>query len=239
MRHAILLFRLVRSSCLGLFCWLAASSLLQAGVGDGFEPAATVPAAIETGAGSEGRSVGDRGDTRQDARPPSAAPEMVFISDDIIGFEMIAAAARPRHGVVILDHRRDGLAQIVDTLRGRPELGAIHLITHGATGKINLGTRLLDATALDRARDELSGVRRALGGRGDFLIYGCNVAEGAEGRGRGGEDAGRVSREAGALRRREKLGGETHAEKSITVKPGFEMAACNSALERRDETVIP
>ena len=182
MRHAILLFRLVRFSWLGLFCGLAATSLLQAGVGDGFEPAAAVPVAIETGAGSEGHSAGDRGDTRQDARSPSGAPEMVFISDDIIGFEMIAAAARPRHGVVILDHRRDGLAQIVDTLRGRPELGAIHLITHGEVGKINLGTRLLDATAVDGARDELSGVRRALGGRGDFLIYGCNVADGAEGR---------------------------------------------------------
>jgi hypothetical protein len=63
---------------------------------------------------------------------PSAPREVVFISDDIAGFAKIAAAAAPSREVVIVDHHRDGLAQMVEALAGRTGLGAIHLVTHGA-----------------------------------------------------------------------------------------------------------
>ncbi|MBY4677661.1 DUF4347 domain-containing protein [Marinobacterium arenosum] len=104
--------------------------------------------------------------------------EVVFIVDNVTDFESLAAAVTPGVEVVVLDSRDDGLRQMADYLAGQSGIDAIHLISHGAEGQVNLGALTLDtATAEARAAD-LQTLGAALSAEGDLLLYGCEVAAG-------------------------------------------------------------
>jgi len=63
------------------------------------------------------------------------------------------------------------------------EYTALHLFTHGASGKLQLGKDTLDASGLNQAgvQGQLHALGQALTPDGDLLLYGCDVAEGQSG----------------------------------------------------------
>ena len=80
--------------------------------------------------------------------------------------------------VIVLDSERDGVAQISDTLAGHEDLFAVHILSHGSEGRVQLGDVWLDGTMLDQYADQLSGWGDSLNEHGDLLLYGCNIASG-------------------------------------------------------------
>jgi hypothetical protein len=91
----------------------------------------------------------------------------------------------PRDTVVaVLGGEQDGLAQLARWAAGHEGLDALHLVCHGAPGRLMLGARTLDRQALDEpdVQDALAAIGLSLGAGGAVLLYSCNVAEGAEGR---------------------------------------------------------
>ena len=86
-----------------------------------------------------------------------------------------------RYEVVYLDSEGDGVEQIAQWLSRYEGLDAIHLISHGSDGQINLGNTVLDSASLEQYRDALSAWGGALSEQGDILVYGCSVAESADG----------------------------------------------------------
>src|SRR5690606_10790146 len=82
--------------------------------------------------------------------------------------------------LVIIDPASNGFAQIADYLEGRSGIDAIHILSHGDTGKIRLGDGWLDSSSLAANQAPLSAIGAALSESGDILLYGCNVGnEGA------------------------------------------------------------
>ena len=81
-----------------------------------------------------------------------------------------------RFSIVALDNNRDGFAQITELLAGYEGLEAIHLISHGEDGAVDLGGSTLNAETLGKNESLVSQWAEAFNNDGDFLIYGCNLA---------------------------------------------------------------
>ena len=60
-------------------------------------------------------------------------------------------------------------------------LQPVHILSHGESGELMIGTSVLDGDKLDAYADRLTQWRAGLAGGADLLLYGCNVAEGAAG----------------------------------------------------------
>jgi hypothetical protein len=109
--------------------------------------------------------------------------EIIFLLDDITDYQTLARRFGERAEVVVLDTNIKVLEQIAAHLSGRSNLQAIHLVTHGASGALQLGALQLTAEELPRHAGTLARIGQALSDDGDMLLYGCDVAQGEEGHG--------------------------------------------------------
>ncbi|MCP4386790.1 MAG: DUF4347 domain-containing protein, partial [Gammaproteobacteria bacterium] len=78
---------------------------------------------------------------------------------------------------------KDGIEQISAVLQDRDDLDAIHIISHGSDGSVELGNTSLDANTLDENNLSIAMWANAFAETGDILIYGCNLAESEVGQG--------------------------------------------------------
>ncbi len=83
--------------------------------------------------------------------------------------------------VVLLNDHEDGIAQISDVLDGESDISAIHIISHGADGTIQLGNSTLDFDSLITNAAQIKRWGNALSDDADVLIYGCDVATSQQG----------------------------------------------------------
>ena len=82
----------------------------------------------------------------------------------------------------ILDSTTDGVAQITDILsQSNTEFDAIHILSHGDEGQVNLGNTVLSSENLVDFADQIAGWANALSADADLLFYGCELAGNAEG----------------------------------------------------------
>ncbi|UZT79130.1 Ig-like domain-containing protein [Ectopseudomonas chengduensis] len=108
--------------------------------------------------------------------------EVVFIDNQVKDYQQLISGLKPGSEVVVLDGSKDGLQQIADYLSGRSGIDAIHIISHGDVGKVQLGNSWLDSNDLANRSATLSAIGQALDSEGDILLYGCLI--GADGAGR-------------------------------------------------------
>jgi hypothetical protein len=114
--------------------------------------------------------------------------EIVFVETNTPDYQKLAddiqsqATAQRQIDVVLLDASRDGIRQISQALDGRTDISAIHLISHGADGEVQLGTATLNFDSLVKNAAQIKGWGEALTSGADLLIYGCDVAQHADGR---------------------------------------------------------
>jgi hypothetical protein len=111
--------------------------------------------------------------------PGESATEVVFVDPTVPDYESLLAGMGPNVEVVVLDASRDGVEQIAASLSGRSGIDAIHLISHGDAGTLQLGTGTLNAESMStRYADEFTTIQQTLSEQADILVYGCNFAEG-------------------------------------------------------------
>ncbi|MGI4721312.1 MAG: tandem-95 repeat protein [Janthinobacterium lividum] len=113
--------------------------------------------------------------------PESQRQEIVFVVDNVPDYQKMIAAVEPGVEVVVLDHTKDGLQQVIAALDGRAPVDAIHLVTHGEQQQIELGTSIITNASIDGYGSELGRIGQHLNAGGDLLVYGCNVAAGEAG----------------------------------------------------------
>ncbi|WP_447592908.1 DUF4347 domain-containing protein [Aquipseudomonas campi] len=120
-----------------------------------------------------------------DAVPPAATSdqrqEVVFIDGKVDNKQQLIAGLKPGTEVVVLDSSKDGLQQIADYLKGRSDVDAIHLLSHGSDGTVELGNTWLNAQNIGQHSQALNAIGAALTADGDILLYGCSTAEGTQG----------------------------------------------------------
>ncbi|MEI7686260.1 MAG: Ig-like domain-containing protein, partial [Planctomycetota bacterium] len=86
------------------------------------------------------------------------------------------------YDLYVIDATHGGVAQITDILaQYHHNLDAVHLFSHGSSGELLVGSDQLDRAQLSHLAGQLSTWNNALINGGDLLLYGCDVAAGADG----------------------------------------------------------
>lgn len=107
--------------------------------------------------------------------------ELVFINENVVDYQQLISSLQygednPILEIVVLDSERDGIEQVSEVLSEHQQLAAVHFISHGSDGQINLGDSWLTETSLQQNSSAIAGWGEALNTTGDLLFYGCNIA---------------------------------------------------------------
>jgi|GEM_PF-3431786 len=111
----------------------------------------------------------------------TSSTQVIFIDSRVQDIGSLLAGFAADAEVHVLDAGQDGLTQINQVLAGRSGLDAIHLIGHGSAGSATLGSTSLTNVNLGLYQSQLAELGGHLTASGDLLLYGCNVAQGADG----------------------------------------------------------
>lgn len=132
------------------------------------------------GQGSSTDAISFSGDlisgTASGAATTAQSRELLILDAGVENLDQLVAGARGGLEVVVLDAGRDGISQITELLRNRQGLTAVHLVSHGSQGALQLGSVRLDAESLQTRAAEVASWGGALNATGDLLLYGCDVA---------------------------------------------------------------
>jgi VCBS repeat-containing protein len=120
-------------------------------------------------------------DAPQIANDSSAPHTLVVIDKAVANWQQLAEARPPGSELLLLDTNRDGTQQIAEYLEGRGTYDSVHVISHGSTGQIILGNETLNVSSLNENSVQLKALAAHLTRDADILIYGCDVAAGANG----------------------------------------------------------
>ena len=107
--------------------------------------------------------------------------EIIFIDGNLPNRDTIVANLPSDATIFVLDPAQNGLTQMAAILADYHDLAAIHIISHGAPGRLQLGNTLLDTATLTTYSAPLTTLGQALSTDGDLLLYGCDVATGDAG----------------------------------------------------------
>ena len=114
--------------------------------------------------------------------PGESRTEVVFVDPTVPNYQELLSGMDPNIEVIMLDGGQDGVEQMATALSGRSGIDAIHLISHGSAGQLQLGTGTLDADSMSgEYADELATIQQSLSEQADILVYGCDFAEGDTG----------------------------------------------------------
>ena len=129
---------------------------------------------------AQARAISEPG---RDAQPHEQARtnELLFVDTTVSGWQNIVAQAKPNVQVILLDPARDPIDQIAQTMSHEGKVDAIHIVSHGADGTLQIGGRSIDLTSLQGYSTQLATIGEHLTTDGDILLYGCDIGEGAAG----------------------------------------------------------
>ena len=108
--------------------------------------------------------------------------QIVFIDSTVEDYQSLAQSAEPGKEVFILDAAGDGVEQITRLLASCTNISAIHIVSHGDSGSLQLGAIQLNSNNLDVYASQFQQWKNALIPNADILLYGCNVAAKTEGK---------------------------------------------------------
>src|SRR4028119_57601 len=101
---------------------------------------------------------------------------LVFIDSNVEDYQSLMSGISPNAEVIILDETRGGIEQITERLATKQNIEAIHIISHGSPGSVQLGANTLNSSNIESFGTGLQQWRKALIPGADILLYGCNVA---------------------------------------------------------------
>ena len=114
--------------------------------------------------------------------------EVVFVDTAVPDYQKLVqditanSNAQHQYDVVLLKPGADGIKQITQTLSGMHDVNAVHIVSHGSDGEVQLGGVTLNFDSLLKNASQIKGWGQALAPGADVLIYGCDVAQHADGK---------------------------------------------------------
>ncbi len=106
------------------------------------------------------------------------ANQIVFIDRQLADYELLVAGVLPDIQVFLLNADRDGVEQITQVLATQDSVDSVHIVSHGSSGKIQLGNKYLSAESIDKYSIDLQQWSQKLAPNAQLLIYGCEVGQG-------------------------------------------------------------
>ncbi len=140
--------------------------------GQGGLASATVTVTVH---GVEQAGDGDEGETTSGPTYPN---QIVFVDGRISNPQAFAIGGRE---LVVLNLEEDGLTQMANVLVGRTGIEAVHIVSHGGSGYLTLGTGGIDTATISSQLTALDAIGQAMTADGDILVYACDFAFGIDG----------------------------------------------------------
>jgi uncharacterized delta-60 repeat protein len=106
---------------------------------------------------------------------------LYFIDTNLSDYKSIVASLSPTDTYYLINSDSDGLMQIADLLSSYSNLDALHILSHGSVGSLNIGSTVLNIDNITYYQSLLQTIGSSLTDNGDVLLYGCNVAQGETG----------------------------------------------------------
>ena len=103
----------------------------------------------------------------------STVQEILFIDATVMDYPTLVAGVKPGIDVAVIDSGEDGIAQMTAALAQRRNIEAIHIVAHGAPGRVFIGQSILCAETLPHYTAQLESWRSFLVDRAEILIYSC------------------------------------------------------------------
>lgn len=107
--------------------------------------------------------------------------EVAFVDSSVEDFQTLVDGIKDGVEIFVFDGSKGGVDQITSILQNQTNIDAIHILSHGSTGEITLGTDKLNSDTLDDYNEQLQIIKDSLSENGDILLYGCNVAKDGSG----------------------------------------------------------
>jgi hypothetical protein len=82
---------------------------------------------------------------------------LAFIDSSLTDYQSLMAGTLPGVEAILLEADRDGVEQITEVLRDRPDVTTVHLVSHGAPGCLYLGNSQLSLDTLADYASQLKG----------------------------------------------------------------------------------
>ncbi|MEA2093631.1 MAG: DUF4347 domain-containing protein [Pseudomonadota bacterium] len=107
--------------------------------------------------------------------------ELIFVDTDTPEYktllsDLLTYPDDTTYQVFELDNTQDGITQIAAVLGGFDNVSALHILSHGTEGTIDMGGATLDNDTLAANADLVRSWGSAFTENADILIYGCNLA---------------------------------------------------------------
>lgn len=109
------------------------------------------------------------------------AKEVVIVDWTVTDYQTLIKDINPNTPVIVLQPGQSGLAGLAKVLAGFENLDAIHLVTHGWGGALQLGGQMVTDETLQTQAGDVQAIANALKAGGDLMLYGCSVAAGSAG----------------------------------------------------------
>ena len=81
--------------------------------------------------------------------PQKNVSSLVFIDSNVKDYESLINGVSPNAEVVILDETLSGIEQITERLAIEQNIQAIHIISHGSPGSVQLGANTLNSSNIE------------------------------------------------------------------------------------------
>lgn len=118
----------------------------------------------------------------------SSSDVIVFIDRSIDDYQSLVKGVISGVEVILLDSKQNGVIQITNILKQRPNTSNIHIVSHGSPGCLYLGKNQLSLSNLNNYATLLkswfsfpSSFNKRFCAPASILLYGCNVAAGDAG----------------------------------------------------------
>lgn len=129
----------------------------------------------------DGRRIDPLPDAATDRPNAPRASELLFVDPSVSDIGTILANLRQEVEPILLDAERPAARQMAMALEGREGLDAVHVIAHGAPGRVSFASGEWSARTLGDDELDLATIGRVLGGIGELLLWSCNAGTGAAG----------------------------------------------------------
>ena len=108
--------------------------------------------------------------------------ELVFIDENTPDYQILIEdlendlAGNKQLEIVLIGADENGINRITETLSNFSNVDAVHLVSHGSDGTVNIGNTSLNSHTLLANEKQIALWGESFSEDGDLLIYGCNVS---------------------------------------------------------------
>ncbi|MEG4535342.1 DUF4347 domain-containing protein, partial [Microcoleus sp. D2_18a_D3] len=107
--------------------------------------------------------------------------EIVILDPTIPDSQHLISGIQPDTATYILQSQPDAVEQIATILAQHRGIETLHIITHGDSGNLYLGTTELNSSNIHNYSHQLQQWRNSLTDNANIILYGCSVAAGDRG----------------------------------------------------------